>query len=259
MITSEKLEQVAQIGSLACVASGEDNFSDIILARIERLLGAEASIFYDMSGSYARPVFGQNYYRKLEQEYGDIYGEYYNQFDPCFKSLSPEQNLSLLSTSSTRRAIFNEKDYEESEYYQDFLRPQNIHSSIIFSLKNDENLLGLFGFQRSKRHDMFDEDSHLLVRLIAAPLLQALEKRRNNLSLKPSRLSVDMNPHNMTPRQVEIAKLVTLGLSNPEISRELNISPKTVENHLTLIYAQTKAKNRVTLAQALSVILHTAQ
>lgn len=106
---------------------------------------------------------------------------------------------------------------------------------------------------------MYDEDSHLLVRLIAAPLAQALEKRRNNLPHKPSRLSVDLHSHTLTPRQTEVAKLVTLGYSNPEISRELNISLKTVENHLTLIYAQTNAKNRVILAQALSVILHSSR
>ena len=77
--------------------------------------------------------------------------------------------------------------------------------------------------------------------------------------VKPSRLSVDLQSHTLTPQQVEVARLVTLGLSNPEISRELKISSKTVENHLTQIYAQTKAKNRMTLAQALSVILHTSQ
>ena len=58
---------MAQIGSLAYEASGGDDFSDIILSRIKRLLGAEASICYDLSGSYARPVFGQSYYRKIER------------------------------------------------------------------------------------------------------------------------------------------------------------------------------------------------
>lgn len=212
-----------------------------------------------MSGSYARPVFGQSYYRKLEKEYGDMYGEYYNQFDPCFKNLAPEGNTNFLSSASTLRVIDSENDYQDSEYYQDFLKPQNIHSSIIFSLKSEDNLFGLFGFQRPKQSQMFDETSHLLVRLIAAPLLQALERRRSNLPDKPNRLSVDIGPHKLTPRQIEIAKLISLGLSNPEISRELGISPKTVENHLTQIYAQTKAKNRVTLAQALSLVLHTMQ
>lgn len=106
---------------------------------------------------------------------------------------------------------------------------------------------------------MCDEISHLLVWLIAAPLLQALERHRNNLPNKPNRLSVDIGPHKFTARQMEVAKLIALGLSNPEISRELSITPKTVENHLTQIYAQTKANNRVTLAQALSLMLHTMQ
>lgn len=259
MITSQKLEKIAQIGGIACETYSDDSFPKVILSEIETLLDAEAAIFYDMSGPFARPVFGESYYHCLEPKYGDIYGEYYNTMDPCFETLKPDTSSQFLSSASTHRSIDNQTAYENTEYYQDFLAPQNIHSSIIFTLKSEENLLGLFGFQRPKSRPAFNEDSHLLVRLISAPLLQALEKRRLSSPNDASHLSVKISGFDLTPRQIQISKLVTLGLTNPEISKQLGIKGKTVENHLTQIYAQTGAKNRVTLAQALSLILQSTQ
>jgi len=44
---------------------------------------------------------------------------------------------------------------------------------------------------------------------------------------------------------------VALGLDNREIGKSLFISPKTVKNHMTSIYAKTGARNRVQLANLL--------
>lgn len=259
MIESSKLEHIIQIGGMACEASGDTDFSQALLTQIETLLDADASVFYDMSGTFTRPVFGSTLLHNIEPEYSELYGEYYNQFDPCFNDLSAHADAGNMAIASTFDVIANEQEYEKTEYYQDFLRPQNVHSSIIFSLKNDQGLLGLFGFQRPKRREPFDEDSATMVRLISSSLLLALERRRRNLSKHTNALSESFIPTSLTPRQIQIAKLVTLGLSNPEISSELGISAKTVENHLTQIYAETGAKNRVTLAQALTLMLQTSQ
>lgn len=262
MIPSYKLEKIARIGGMACEASGDSNFANIILSEIEQLLDADGAIFYDMSGPFARPVFGESYYHKLDRYYGDLYSQHYNSLDPCFQTLSVDGANRYLSTASTQRAnrqrAVSNAAYEHSEYYQDFLKPQFIHSSIIFTLKTDENLLGLFGFQRPKNRAVFDEDSHLLVRLISAPILQALELRRTQSQADIKPLTSHIGILELTPRQMDIARLITLGLSNNEIAQQLQISIKTVENHLTQIYAQTGAKNRVTLAQALSALLQNA-
>lgn len=42
------------------------------------------------------------------------------------------------------------------------------------------------------------------------------------------------------------------GLDNREIGKRLFISPKTVKNHLTSIYAKTGTRNRVQLANLLN-------
>lgn len=55
-------------------------------------------------------------------------------------------------------------------------------------------------------------------------------------------------PAGLTPREVEVLKLVALGLSNKEIARVLTIAPKTVGNHVEHIYAKIAAPTRAAAA-----------
>ncbi len=52
-------------------------------------------------------------------------------------------------------------------------------------------------------------------------------------------------PAGLSPREVEILRLIARGLSSREIAGRLTLSPKTVRNHTEHIYAKTGASNRV--------------
>jgi len=54
-------------------------------------------------------------------------------------------------------------------------------------------------------------------------------------------------PAGLTSREVEILRLLTLGLSVKMIAKRLTISPKTVSSHAEHIYSKTGATNRATL------------
>ncbi len=54
-------------------------------------------------------------------------------------------------------------------------------------------------------------------------------------------------PAGLTTREVEILRLLTLGLSVKQIATRLTISPKTVGSHAEHIYTKTGATNRATL------------
>ena len=62
-----------------------------------------------------------------------------------------------------------------------------------------------------------------------------------------------MDYFNLTQRQKEIVRLVQLGFTNLQISTALEISAKTVENHLTQIYAKTYTHNKTSLLRQLHV------
>jgi DNA-binding CsgD family transcriptional regulator len=53
-------------------------------------------------------------------------------------------------------------------------------------------------------------------------------------------------PAGLTPREVEVLRLLARGLSNKEIARRLVISPKTAGNHIEHIYAKIATSSRAT-------------
>ena len=54
--------------------------------------------------------------------------------------------------------------------------------------------------------------------------------------------------HELSPREMEVLRLVALGNNNSEIAEELFISVNTVTRHLTNIFAKTSTRNRVEAA-----------
>lgn len=51
--------------------------------------------------------------------------------------------------------------------------------------------------------------------------------------------------NDLTPREMEILRLVITGKTNKEIAREIFISKKTVEFHLDHIYSKIGARSRL--------------
>ncbi|TPV94461.1 MAG: FHA domain-containing protein [Myxococcales bacterium FL481] len=56
----------------------------------------------------------------------------------------------------------------------------------------------------------------------------------------------------LSPRQLEVARLVVDGLSNAEIGQQLQISPRTVSTHLEHIYDRLEIRSRVELVKLMS-------
>ena len=63
---------------------------------------------------------------------------------------------------------------------------------------------------------------------------------------KPARAA---HPDNLTPRELEVLRLIAAGLTNPAIADALTISVGTVKAHTASIYSKLGVANRV---QALS-------
>lgn len=54
------------------------------------------------------------------------------------------------------------------------------------------------------------------------------------------------HPFDLTPRQIEVLALVAQGLTDAEVAETLVISPRTVNNHLTVIYQKLEVNSRTT-------------
>jgi DNA-binding NarL/FixJ family response regulator len=53
----------------------------------------------------------------------------------------------------------------------------------------------------------------------------------------------------LSPRELEILELVVTGLSNHKIAQQLDISKRTVDNHISNILKKTHTDNRVELVR----------
>jgi DNA-binding CsgD family transcriptional regulator/pimeloyl-ACP methyl ester carboxylesterase len=56
------------------------------------------------------------------------------------------------------------------------------------------------------------------------------------------------NPHDLTPRELEVLARVAIGRRNTEIAAQLTISPATVTRHISNIFNKTGLSNRTELA-----------
>lgn len=57
---------------------------------------------------------------------------------------------------------------------------------------------------------------------------------------------VDLSPY-LSDRELEVVDLLSLGKNNFEIARGLGISPKTIDTHLSRIFARLNVKSRLEL------------
>ena len=67
---------------------------------------------------------------------------------------------------------------------------------------------------------------------------------------------VDLDCIKITPRDQEVLRLLAQGCSNKEIAVQLNISPRTVKQHLRTLFLRagiTDGRKRVKLATAMFV------
>ena len=61
--------------------------------------------------------------------------------------------------------------------------------------------------------------------------------------------SESRTPVTLSDRELQIIDLVAAGLTNQEIAAKLEISKRTVDNHISNILTKTKTNNRVALVR----------
>lgn len=81
----------------------------------------------------------------------------------------------------------------------------------------------------------------------ARPYVARCERELDASGLAPAKRQ-DFDPSRLTAQEVAVAGLVARGLSNRQVASELFVSVKTVQFHLTRIYAKLCVRSRVELA-----------
>jgi DNA-binding CsgD family transcriptional regulator len=98
---------------------------------------------------------------------------------------------------------------------------------------------------------LLDEGLTIARELTMRPLHERLVARQAQLQSqsaargRPPRAST---PDGLSPREVEVLRLLAQGKTNPDIAAALGISPKTVTHHVTNILSKIGASNRTEAA-----------
>ncbi|MHC4605261.1 MAG: response regulator transcription factor [Planctomycetota bacterium] len=53
--------------------------------------------------------------------------------------------------------------------------------------------------------------------------------------------------YHISPRELQVVKLVCQGFTNGDIAKNLNVKPGTVKTHLRNIFHKTRARNKITM------------
>ncbi|MEZ4620622.1 MAG: response regulator transcription factor [Caldilineaceae bacterium] len=74
--------------------------------------------------------------------------------------------------------------------------------------------------------------------------------KRNRQSSSVKRMRKHRAPHNLTRRELDVIRTLMLGCSNKEIARRLVISERTVQTHLSNIFAKMQVTSRTEVVLA---------
>jgi DNA-binding CsgD family transcriptional regulator len=101
--------------------------------------------------------------------------------------------------------------------------------------------------QRRAAADHLSAARELLAGLRARPYLERCERELAASGLAPAKRN-SFDPSRLTAQELAVARLVAVGMSNRQVASELFVSIKTVQFHLTHIYAKLGVGSRAELA-----------
>ena len=82
--------------------------------------------------------------------------------------------------------------------------------------------------------------------LLAA--VRAVARGRTYIDPSVGRQLLKVDAHDLTPRETEVLRHLTLGLSNREIAMTLGVGEETVKTHVTHLLARLRVENRAQAA-----------
>lgn len=124
-----------------------------------------------------------------------------------------------------RCILFTERDNQQSEYIFESIRA-GAYGYLLRTVKPEQLLEGIKAVYRGGT-------------LLSPQHATAILKRFNQVAQRRTRQGSQVSP-----REREILKLMSDGLSNKQIAYQLRISTKTVKTHVAHIMKKLKAKNR---------------
>jgi DNA-binding CsgD family transcriptional regulator/GAF domain-containing protein len=175
----QQLRHALKIIKTASSAADVNVLTSKVLDVICESLGIDRGLFILPDGAAKFTDFRA---RNVEEKYQKQFKEYYHQYDP----------FNLIPGDACRKRVVRVEDlvsypsFLTSEYYNDFLRPQQIYYKTVVYLKSRDRLLGMIALLRPQGARSFSKEDVALLRAVSPYVTHALEdlELRNSIRVR---------------------------------------------------------------------------
>jgi DNA-binding CsgD family transcriptional regulator len=253
----QELEKIADLSERIDYAYDDAAIGTAVLEPLASYLGADSASFRSLAVAERVPKVCKVVTIEIPESVNDAYKTRYHAFDPARRLLQRRIAEPLFSDSvrgewsrsgglprqeETAATVQHHRE-EFARYHAEFLLPSGFFHHLGFCFRDLEERTILFDFHRRATSAAFGAlevaRNHIVANVIQG---KASQYRRIVTFAKPS--EVDSR---LSPREFEVAEAVARGLSNKEVANNLDISVRTVENHMRSIFAKLCVSTRTRL------------
>lgn len=224
------LQDMQLFGGIVARLTRAEPWDDVrarILSDLARLLRADYGASYVWSEASGR--FGNATILNMDPDNIAHYDEWFQYRDPITHRMRALARPALVDEVMPRR------DLHRTEFYTDFLARDGLSHGINMFLKDGQRDLGDFRLWRGHGAPDFGDRELGLLRALE-PFLKAALLRQQGTGTS------------LSPRELEVVRLIARGCTDRDISRILGISHGTVRTHLARAMAKEDCANRSELA-----------
>ncbi len=243
--TEDELDKLTDLCGSLRLHDQPCQVADNLLEPIASILDAESAAFRHLDLRQSRLRILNLTSIGVANSVSDDYLAHFHRFDPFLERLTSNQD------ETEANAGFPETGQDFQSYFRNFLEPNGLVHHAGFMLRDTfAQQAWVFNFHRSAGCPEFAALELARARLIEAFLQGQIS---SPVSVK-SRIPKNNHFSALTSREHEVVMAIASGYANKEIAQRLEISPRTVENHLRNIYEKLQVNTRTQLLS----ILHTS-
>jgi DNA-binding CsgD family transcriptional regulator len=250
MGAAEELDRVSELCGRIAWSGTDGDVAREVLEPIIDFLGANSASFRWLApecGTFKPITVG------IPDSVNDAYLSRYYKLDPARRLVGRPLTAPLFASpvddggwSKERLSREKREQYraEFRQYRAEFLLPSRFFHHVGFCIQDSGARTLLFDFHRPAESPEFGQLDRARTRAVAV-YLHAKIRGRADAATASGASGLDAA---LSCRELEVAKAVAVGLSNKQIAATLNISVRTVENHLRSIFDKLGVTTRTRLA-----------
>ncbi|MBN8473460.1 helix-turn-helix transcriptional regulator [Sulfuritalea sp.] len=240
-LTAAESRSLSRLFSLLAEDMAEREVRERVGCSLLDMLRADYFASYVWDDSTRR--FGNRVSINMSHDTLGTYEAYYQFRDPITYRLQARRVPTLVTQ------IMPQRELMRTEFFNDFLARDGLHWGVNAYSYADGLNIGDLRIWRGRTRENFDGHALELLRLIQPAFTGALQRVR--LRTRAACNPVGMPSDALSPRELEVARMISRGLTDKEIARYLSVELSTVRTYLKRTFVKLGVRRRGELAAAI--------